>query len=563
MKKQLLTLSILAAASLMAAGPQAPISTGDILRQVEPVKLPEAPKALPSVGAGEYKAPLPVQDDVKTQIKGFTFSGNSAFSTEILLALVKPYEGKELGLNGLKEVASLITKYYRDNGYFVARAYIPAQSMEKGIVEIAIVEGVYGAFDIKNSSLVDTAEVQSFMDYLTGGALVSTMSLERQMLLINALSGAQVSNAEVYPGKAVGASDFRITVSPTQKYSGYAILDNYGSRYTGEERLSFGVNVNSLTGIGDTLSFLGKVSSTRDLKNGRITYERPLGYSGLQGGFSASMTDYTLSEIPNYDASGRTSTYNAYIKYPFLKTRAHTISAELDYEHKDMKDTSGTVGATEQSRKKVDVLSVKLNEQYATSLMDMPGNLSGTLAFSLGQLSLENDVAIANDAALDAEGSYTKATLSLSHVQYLNDFLNLQTSFKVQKSFGKNLDSSEDISMGGSNGVRAYEDSELSGDQGYALSLDLSYRLPKLQEINHSASLFVDHAKVWKNTNIFNTDKNTRTINAVGLGYTLNFKSFDIKATYAHGFGSESTPTSEAEFSTSKNKFLVQGLVRF
>ena len=62
---------------------------------------------------------------------------------------------------------------------------------------------------------------------------------------------------------------------------------------------------------------------------------------------------------------------------------------------------------------------------------------------------------------------------------------------------------------------------------------------------------------------MFNTDKNVRSLDAIGVGYTLNFKSFDLKATYAHGFGGESTPMSEAEFSTCKEKFLVQGMVRF
>jgi hemolysin activation/secretion protein len=145
MTKKLLTLSLLTSSALMAVTP----TTGDILRQVEQPKLPVAPKALPSVGAGEYKAPLSAKDDVVTFVKSFKFSGNTAFSSEILSSLVKPYEGKDLGINGLKEVASIITKYYRDNGYFVARAYIPAQSMEEGIIEIAIIEGQYGCIRTK------------------------------------------------------------------------------------------------------------------------------------------------------------------------------------------------------------------------------------------------------------------------------------------------------------------------------------------------------------------------------------------------------------------------------
>ena len=554
--KNLITLSLLTSAALMGATP----TTGDILRQVEPLKLPTTQKELPSLG-GEYKAPLEVKDEFKTYVKSFKFSGNSVIDSQTLSTLVKPYENKELGINALKEVASVITKYYRDHGYFVARAYIPAQTMEDGIIEIAVIEGSYGNFEMKNSSHVKTSEVQGFMDQLKSGQKVSTMSLERQMLLINDLSGAQVTNAEVSPGQAVGTSDFRITVSPTNKYSGYAVVDNYGSRYTGEERLSAGVSVNSLTGVGDTLTLSGLVSNTRDLKNGRLSYDRPLGYSGLKGGMSASITDYTLSEIANYDASGQTNTYSAYISYPVLKTKAHTTSLEFDIDHKEMKDTSGTTGATDLSRKKIDAMSIKLNDTQSTSLANHPGQLSTSLALTGGHLYL--DKAVAGDEALNSKGTYTKATLTLNHNQYLTPSFNLQTTLKAQKSFGKNLDSSEDISVGGSNGVRAYEDSELSGDQGYALSLELGYKLPSIQQVSHNLSLFVDHAEVWKNTTIINSDKNERSLDAIGLGYTMNFKAFDLKASYAHGFGGESTPVSEVEFSTCKDKFLVQGMVRF
>jgi hemolysin activation/secretion protein len=560
MTKKLLTLSLLTSAALMAATP----TTGDILRQVEPVKLPVDIKALPNVGVGEYKAPLSAKDDVKTFVKSFKFSGNSAFSAETLSELVKPYEGKELGINALKEVASVITKFYRDNGYFVARAYIPAQSMENGIVEIAIIEGTYGAFDMKNSSLVDTAEVQGYMNYLKGGELVSTMSLERQMLLINDLSGAQVTNAEVYPGAAVGTSDFRITVSPTPKYSAYAIADNYGSRYTGENRLSVGANINSLSGIGDTLSLTGLFSNTRDLKNIRLGYDRPLGYNGLKGGLSAGTTKYTLSKIINYEGYGQTNSYNAYVAYPLLKTRAHTQNIQLDYDHKDMKDFSGIPGVVEESQKRTDALTFKGTDKRNTSFLNLPGSLNASLGYTLGYLGLENANAKATDAAgLNAEGYYNKLTLNAIHSQYLVENTTLQTTFKAQKSFGHNLDSSEDLSVGGSNGVRAYEDSELSGDQGYTLSLDLIYNLPTVDQITHNASVFIDNAKIWKNTNTFNAERNDRVINAVGIGYSINYRNFDLKATFAHGFGPDATPMTESEFSTSKNKFLIQGIVRF
>jgi hemolysin activation/secretion protein len=77
-------------------------------------------------------------------------------------------------------------------------------------------------------------------------------------------------------------------------------------------------------------------------------------------------------------------------------------------------------------------------------------------------------------------------------------------------------------------------------------------------------SVFVDAAKVWKNENVLDSaEANTRSLSAAGIGYAMSYKNLDVKASWARGFGDEKTPTSEAEFSTSLDKFLIQGIVRF
>ena len=557
---KLISISIFTATVLNAATPP---TSGDILRQTQQKpQFQEEEKVLPTVSK-EYKAPLVMQDSTTALIKEFTFSGNTKLNSAELQTLVQPYMNQQLGINKLKEITSLITKYYRDHGYFVARAYLPEQKVKDGIIEIAIVEGTYGAFDIKNSSLVNDKTVQGFMDHLKNGQVVSVPSLERQMLLINDLSGVVVTGAEVYPGKEVGTSDFKVTTSPTNKYSGYGIIDNYGSRYTGEERVSVGATVNSLTHVGDTLSLTGMLSNTANLKNAGLSYERPLGYSGLKGGVSGSITDYTLKEIPNYDGYGEALSFNAFVSYPLIKTRSVTQNIGVYYAHKTMSDSSGNTGSVTEAKKSVDSVKLSFDDKRATNLFAHQGRLFSTLSVTGGHVNMDNDVAKTNDALINSQGTYSKANLNLYHTQQLSTKTTLNTTLNAQKSFGKNLDSSEDISVGGSNGVRAYEDAELSGDQGYALSLDLAYSLPKVKQADHKASLFIDHAEVWKNTTVFNTEKNVKSLDALGIGYTLNYKNFDLKASYAHAFGADSTPTSEAEFSTCKEKFLIQGMMRF
>ena len=73
------------------------------------------------------------------------------------------------------------------------------------------------------------------------------------------------------------------------------------------------------------------------------------------------------------------------------------------------------------------------------------------------------------------EGSFTKGVLNLGVRQELGGrfHLNLKTQFQAA---GDNLDSSEEIYLGGANGVRAYPQGEGSGDSGYLASAELVYR---------------------------------------------------------------------------------------
>ena len=306
----------------------------------------------------------------------------------------------------------------------------------------------------------------------------------------------------------------------------------------------------------------GLISNTANLKNAGVNYERPLGYSGLKGSLNSSVTKYEMDKIPNYDAFGTAKNVGAGLSYPIVKTRSYSQTVYLDYTHKIMDDTSGAIANTEKSEKSVDSVTLKLDEKRNTNLFDHSGKLLTSIGITGGATNMDNSVAQINDALIKTDGNFAKLNLSVVHAQQLNPEFTLKTTAKAQKSF-KNLDSSEDMSVGGSNGVRAYEDSELSGDQGYALSLDLIYALPKVNQINHSASVFVDNAKIWKNDNRFNSEDNQRNLNAVGLGYDLNYKSLDFRTTFAHGFGGESTPISESEFSTNKNKILAQAIMRF
>lgn len=515
-------ISTLASSALFAAAP----TIGDIQKQVQPPKIEKEKPALPSIGAKEYKTPM--KDSGKTlYIKSFIFSGNVHINSDELQKLAKEYEDKELSFTKLNELTSKITKLYRENGYFVARAYLPQQDIKQNnnLLEIAIIEGNYGEFHLKNSSLVKDSIVQGMLDDVKDKNIVSTRTLERAMLIINDTPGAIVTGADVMPGAKVGTSDFAITTEATNPYDGYIIVDNTGSRYTGKNRVMAGVNFNSPFKIGDKISLSGLVSNGADLTNARVAYSAPLMSNGLTGELAYSQTNYSLvEEYKNLDAKGSSKTLEGKLRYPIIRTRAENLYANLSLFSKDLKDE---VDSTSDITKK-DTKSLKVGIDYDKSYLAFGKNSSSSLSFNYtyGNLSFDDATKKANDeAGANTNGNYSKINLDLAHNIALNQKFTLESSLKMQYALSnKNLDGSEDFSIGGPYGVKVYPDGELSAENGYLFSTELKYKLPSWNALNSSVGVFYDRGKAYMADNTVNFE--SKTLQDIGLGYYGSYKDF-------------------------------------
>jgi len=75
-------------------------------------------------------------------VKAFHVVGATVYTEHELLALLNPFKDRSLSFADLEEAAATITRYYRKNGYLVARAYVPAQQIKDGVVEITVLEVV-------------------------------------------------------------------------------------------------------------------------------------------------------------------------------------------------------------------------------------------------------------------------------------------------------------------------------------------------------------------------------------------------------------------------------------
>jgi len=551
MKTKMILVSLSTASFLFGAPP----TSGDMEKQVQMPK--EVDRGLnnviPTLPSQELKPVMSDMGGKSVEIKGFKLSGALHVNNETLLSLINPYAGKSYTLGELEKITSLITKAYREEGYFVARAYIPKQAMSEGILEIAVIEGNYRAFSLNNSSLVSTERVQGMLDDVKGDNIVSSNTIERAMLIINDTPGVKVTGADIKPGAQEGTSDFDIATEATNPYSAYILGDNYGSKSTGRYRVNLGLSALSPLGYGDKLSLNGVMSTTSDLKNGKVAYSFPLMDNGLRGELSASRTTYSLAEeYESLDALGTSNTLEAKLSYPIIRTREESLSVSLAYDHKQMKDEMRSAGTI--NKKEADLAILGLNYNRSSSFFGLPSTTTATINLTHGDLSFKDaDFLALDEAGARTNGDYTKVSGSIEKSLQFDSLYSLTTNLQFQKALGnKNLDGSEDFSLGGAYGVRAFPGSEHSAENGYLLGAELFYTLPSVEGINHKASVFADTGYATMENKISGSDG--RQLSDMGLGYQAVYKEFFVKAQIARVMGGEKVE-SESEHST---KLLLQ-----
>ncbi len=546
--------SILLATTLSLYAVQTP-NIGNILNEVKPPKIEKKQEVLPPLQqeSDEYKKSF--EDGKKVFIKSYSISGNTQIGTKKLQTILKPYEAKNLSFKEIQEIVALLTKAYRDEGYFVARAYIPAQDLQAqdGVHKIAIIEGEYGDFKLENSSLVKDSILQVKLGTAKKQEVIATKDLQRALLLINDTPGVKVSSTKIAAGKEVGTSDFIIGTQTTQPYNGYVIGDNYGSDYTGKHRIMAGVDINSPFKIGDKISLSALSSQNSGLLNGRVGYGFPIHSNGLRGEVSYSKTTYELGDTyENLDAVGSADSFVALFTYPVIRSNDENLNTYLRTSYNKMDDEIQAISSELEKSTLVSKIGVDYLKNHLLFNKYSQTKIDASLSF--GKLNFKNSIDKADDeAGANTNGNFSKINIELENNTMLNDTINWKNKLQLQYALAdKNLDGSEDLSLGGINGVKLYPSGEESAENGYIYTTEATYALPSYIGINSKLGLFYDIGKVKMSKDI--TNEKSRTLQDIGLSYYASYKDFFLNTHLAHKVGAARV-TSNNDYNT---RFMFQ-----
>ncbi|UXY15450.1 ShlB/FhaC/HecB family hemolysin secretion/activation protein [Chitiniphilus purpureus] len=446
----------------------APAPGLELQEKVPVAPLTSDPGALPSYPPPSPPAGAQAGDETHVVLRGIRLEGNRTQPTGQLLARLGPVDGQRFTLDGLNRLAETLTAHYRQLGYPLARAVLPAQRLNDGILVIQIIEGTVG----RTQALGDDPKVSGAQPFLQAGipdgSPIRSGTLERTMLLLDDQPGFQVRPV-LKPGQAFGETDLAVQVTRRNHVSGEIGFDNTGNVNTGEHRLRGALEWNSPFRFGDQLSLTAMLTD-ESLWLGSLEYETPLGAHGLRAAVGWSRSSYQLGrEFAVLDASGIADTALLRLSYPWVRSQRANLLASATLAHKRLEQRYAALDLERERRADSVTLALQFDHRDGWG---GGGITYGQVSLAGGELEVDDASRLLDDVTAGTAGGFHKLNLDMVRIQKLPGVFSAYGRVSAQWT-DTNLDPSEKFSLGGFLGVRAYPMGEGSGDRGWLLQTEL------------------------------------------------------------------------------------------
>jgi hemolysin activation/secretion protein len=468
------------------------------LEPVRPVpEQPPPPIVVPE--AAPTRAPAGAER-IRFTLQQVEIEGATVLAPETLRLLYADRLDREISLEEVYVIADSVQRAYRAEGYFLARAIVPAQEITDGRVRLVVVEGYISDVQVEGDVGPIADKIAAYLQDVVQRRPLKLDVLERALLLANDLPGVRVVGV-LRPSPDLPGAAQLVATAERKRFEGLALVDNYGSSFTGKWQGFGSVSANSFTSQGEQVTLSGLISNppentSRNQKVGQFSASfRP----GSSGWYARTLISYCDSrptqDLREFDFESDTLLIRIAGGYPIIRSRNRNLTAEAGFDFID----SNTDIFTDQtfSRDRLRVL-------YTSLTADMRDAWRGA---STASLELRQGIPVFNASRsgdgflsrVDGTGLFTKIGGSVSRLQALIGDFAVFGVVAGQYAFNPLL-ADEEFNLGGARFGRGYDPGELSGDQGIGFSGELQYtRYPGLEYMNRFQLFgFYEVGKVWQ-----------------------------------------------------------------
>ncbi len=524
---------------------------GGALPRVQPAVEPESRSGelfdVPRV----YDRPLGLDEGPRIVVKVFRLEGAadrpahrvSVAEAQSLLdsaRAAQPAQG--FSINQLQDVAGKVAAYYREHGYILAQAFVPAQQVVNGEVVVQVLEGRLAGVLVEGNKGYSSATLLRPFNSLIGTPLDKD-AIESALLTLTNYPGITAFGV-LGAGHDVGTTNLTLRVQSEERFRIETVLDNYGTQFAGEYRGQVTLTFNDPLHLADRLKLTGLYAagtsgSASHGAYGGLDYEIPL-FSPSDSLRLIHLTNaYNVgaaaAAVTTTDSKGDTQVDELGFRHDFARTRLGSASLGIALNVK-----SATFKAPPTAVYDDKLATARMDAQWERIDTRFRGVNRAALSYThgfngvFGALDAYDPAAAAADShvsRLGASGEFNKVALQLQRLQRLTQYTSLVLRVDGQYTSDP-LVSLEQFSMGGPDSVRAYPVAEALAEKGGVASLELISGAPGFASrpaFGSSTwgqilqfSVFVDYAKGRLNAPL-PASQDAGSVDLAGAGLAIQF----------------------------------------
>jgi hemolysin activation/secretion protein len=474
-----------AGAALWAAA--APVGAQQVLDRVDPSaqsneRAADGPPATPAPApvVVESSTPLPPASTASITVGAITFSGLSRLTPADFAGVIEPYLGRVATPQDLQVLTGAVAARARARGYVFATAAIAPQRLTSGVLLITVEEGRIDAIRLQGDH---EPAVLTALQPLVTGLPVTLAEVERRLLIAGDVDGVRISGSRFV--REGGRGILVVTVART-RLTGRVALRNDGTAPLGPVQASVSLSAAGLLAVDDILSltWIGTPFDPEELNYGRVRYAKRVSEAGTEVAVSGSISaSRPGAYVAPFRIRGESWFAGVSLMHPLARRRASSLWLDVELDVRDLaQDRAGTPVRRDR------LAVARLGAHGFAKLAN--GRVRGGLSVARG-LDLFGATEAGDPLASrnDADGTFTTFDGWADWTRPLGAGFSVRAAMEAQVATEPLL-VSEEVGLGGSAFLRAYDWSERSGDHGAMGSLEVRLDLKRPLGVARNAQLY-------------------------------------------------------------------------
>ena len=384
-------------------------------------------------------------------------------------AVVEPFAGRPLDRAELGRLTDAIAARAREEGYVLATAWIPEQTLVGGMLRVRIEEGRIDAVRLEGS---DDPVIARQLARLANGRPVTLVDLQREVLLADDLPGVWIRSTRF---DRQGERRVLVVDARRDDVGGSLTASSDGTKPLGPIRARIDLDANGLISPRDRidLTFSATPFDPEELAFFSARYSVVINDRGTSvGAFGSYSRTEPGAYLANRELVGESWQGGIRIRHPLMRTQKRSLWLEASAELQDLsQDSFG-------QRARHDRIALARLGFYGFGPL-AGGNLQGRATVSQGIPTFgATRTGSALASRLDAQPDFTTLSWWLSWRRRIISRVSLQLAGIGQLSTTPLL-IGESFALGGGQFLRGYDFAQRVGDQGAAGLAELRYDWPK------------------------------------------------------------------------------------